>query len=484
MAEAAQEAMHVRCHKLRLALFFSAMRHFRDGLRTRGIEVVYHELTANPAEDRGANFGAILRHDILTSMPERLIVVEPGDHRVKLALEAAAGAAGLDLEIRPDRHFLDTLPAFRAWADGKKTLTLETYYRQLRKRLNVLMDDTGQPVGGEWNFDEENRASFGKQGPPEDPPERRFEPDETTQVVLMMVEQRFADHPGSLADFSLPVTREHGLMWLDDFISRRLPWFGKYQDAMWTGGDFHFHSRLSFLLNLKLLDPRECINAAINAHDRGEAPINAVEGFVRQILGWREFTRGIYWLHMPGYLESNELRAEQPLPALYWNGETEMTCLRESMRNVLEHGYAHHIQRLMVLGLFAQLYGVNPREFHDWHMAMYLDAIDWVSAPNTIGMSQFADGGIVGTKPYCATGNYIDRMSNYCRHCRFDPKRASGKDACPFTTLYWDFLGRNIDAFRRNHRMGFQVKNHDRKNPDELAAIAARVDEVRAMCAV
>ncbi|NNM29643.1 MAG: cryptochrome/photolyase family protein [Akkermansiaceae bacterium] len=480
MAEVAQEAEHVWCHQLRIAFFFSAMRHFRDELDEKGRRVHYTELAAKASDDAGGTFGEVLRKDAKRLKPEKLIVVQPGDHRVEEELQAAAEALGIDLEIRDDNHFYDTPSGFRDWADGRKSLLLETYYRHMRKKHGILLTDGNKPAGGEWNFDKENRETFGKEGPPDGiKAPRRFSPDQTTGGVLELVKKRFGDHPGTLEHFDLPVCRADALKWLREFVQRRLPEFGTHQDAMWTGEHFLYHSRLSCLLNVKLLDPRECIEKAVQAYEDGDAPINSVEGFVRQILGWREFTRGIYWLHMPGYLGKNFFGAEADLPSFYWDGETEMECVRDAMQNVLAHGYAHHIQRLMVLGLFAQIYGADPRKFHDWHMAMYLDAIDWVSAPNTIGMSQFADGGIVGTKPYCASGNYINRMSNYCGNCRYNPKKASGEDACPFTTFYWEFLGRTYEQIKDNRRMVFQVKNYEKKSDDDLEAISERAAELR-----
>ncbi len=480
MAEAAGEATHVWCHKLRIAFFLSAMRHFRDELEDKGLPVFYNELTHRSSDDRGKNFADILEKDVRNLRPEKLVVVQPGDHRVQEMLEKAAKSLDLELEIREDSHFYDTIDGFREWAGGKKSLVLETYYRQMRKKHEVLLNKDGTPSGGEWNFDSENRETFGKDGPPGDiKAPRRFSPDKITKDVIELVEKRFAHHPGTPEHFDLPVTRADALKWLREFIERRLADFGKYQDAMWTDEHFLFHSRLSCLLNVKLLNPRECVAKAVEAYREKKAPINSVEGFVRQLLGWREFIRGVYWLNMPGYLDKNYFGAEAELPAFYWDGDTDMECLRDAMHNVLNHGYAHHIQRLMVLGLFAQLYGADPRKFHDWHMAMYLDAVDWVSAPNTIGMSQFADGGIVGTKPYCASGNYISKMSNYCKNCRYNPKESTGEDACPVTTFYWDFLGRNYDKIADNRRMLFQVKNYEKKNGDDLDAISKRADELR-----
>ena len=481
MAETHQEATHVWCHKRRLAFFFTAMRHFRDELRHRDIHVHYHALTADPAHDRGQNFTEILQQDIPQHTPEKLIVIQPGDLRVTTMLQSATDQLNLPLEIRPDRHFYCSTEAFNEYADGRKTLVLEFFYRHMRKKHHLLIDSRGKPTGGEWNFDKANRETFGKKGPGLMPPLQTFTPDKLTRDVIAMVNTRFADHPGSTDDFDLPVTHTHAQAALDDFIKHRLADFGTYEDAMWTDQPLLHHSRLSAVLNAHLLDPRDCIAAAVNAYENGHAPINSVEGFVRQILGWREFVRGIYFRFMPAYAEMNALGCDdRDVPAFFWTGQTHMRCVRESMTTLLAHGYTHHIHRLMVLGLFSLLAGVHPKRFHDWHMAMYLDAIDWASLPNTLGMSQFGDGGIVGTKPYCATGQYIQRMSNFCSSCQYNPKQATGEKACPFTTLYWDLLARHQTQFQNLRRMQFQLRNLERKTDQDLNTIrehAARLKQ-------
>jgi len=472
MAENAEEATHVWSHKRRLVFFFAAMRHFRQACEAAGRRVDYHALSANPGADRGGNFAELLRQDVPHLRPEKIILVEPGDYRVWQSLQSVAAELNVPLEVRPDTHFYCSIDEFRQWAGKRRQLRLENFYRELRQRHDILLTADGEPEGGQWNFDKANRATFGKHGPGAIPPPRAFAPDEITQAVSALVAQRFADHPGSLDDFAMPVTRADALSFLDDFIAHRLAQFGTYEDAMWSDQPVLYHSRLSALLNVKLLHPRECIAQALAAYADETAPLNSVEGFIRQILGWREYVRGVYWRHMPEYLDLNALECDdRSVPAAFWTGETDMNCVRQAMQSVLRHGYAHHIQRLMVLGLYAQLLGVQPRRFHEWHMAMYLDAIDWVSLPNALGMSQYGDGGIMGSKPYCASGQYINRMSDYCRHCRFDPKQTTGKDACPLTTLYWDFLARHAQRLRANTRMNLQLRNLDKKSDTELTAI-------------
>lgn len=475
MAEVAGEATHVWNHKARIAVFLAAMRHFRDALRDEGVRVEYREL-----DQRGnqGDFVGELKAAVRRLRPRKLVMVTPGEWRVRELFTAAADELELELELREDRHFYCSPAEFTKHAAGRKQLRLEFFYRELRKRHAVLMDGD-QPVGGAWNYDSENRGTFGKRGPQSVPAPRRFAPDELTKDVLKLVEKRFSDHPGQLDRFDWPVTPRDAELALQDFIQHRLPQFGDYQDAMWTGEPLLYHSRLSVALNLKLLDPRDVVAAAVDAYRRGAAPLNSVEGFVRQILGWREYVRGVYWLLMPEYLERNELDAHEPLPAFYWTGDTSMNCLRQAIGQTLETGYAHHIQRLMVTGLFSLLLGVDPVAVHAWYLAVYVDAVEWVELPNSLGMSQFADGGVMASKPYVATGKYIQRMSNYCSSCAHDPSVAVGPNACPFTTLYWDFLQRHAPRLQSNNRMSMQLRNLQRKQPDELAAIRTAADRLR-----
>ncbi len=479
MAEAHEELSHVWCHQLRIAYFLSCMRHFREELRERGIFVHYHEIQKTKKDDAGEGFIDILAKSLRGFTPKKLLMVRPGDWRVKTAFEEFAKKKGLPLQYLHDRHFFISVKEFEEFSRDRKGVVLETFYRWMRKKFDVLMTENGKPTGGAWNYDKENRETYKSAGPGKIKAPRSFQTDRITKEVLALVEKRYGDHPGSLENFDLPVTHSQALDYLRDFIEHRLHDFGTYQDAMWTGEPFLNHSRLSCVLNNKLLDARHAVERVAEAYEDGHAPINSVEGFVRQILGWREFVRGIYWKYMPDYQDMNALSAEEDLPHFYWDGDTDMECIRQSMKQVIDHGYAHHIQRLMVLGLFALNYGVHPRKFHEWHMAMYLDAIDWVSLPNALGMSQYGDGGIIGTKPYCASGNYINRMGNYCRHCRYSHGKATGENACPVTTFYWDFLARNQDHFQDNPRMNFQMKNLEKKDPEELKKIRSRAGELR-----
>ncbi len=475
MSEVREESTHVWSHKARIALFLSAMRHFAAELRERGFVVYYKRLFEHGYE----SLAAALVADVTELRPVRVILVEPGDFRVRESLLAALGAATVDVVLRGDRHFLVSLDEFRAWAKGRKEFRLEHFYRHFRRAQNVLMDG-GEPAGGQWNFDRDNREAFGANGPGALPAPLRFEPDAITRDVLAMVAQRFAEHPGNLRHFDWPVTAAQAQEALHDFIEHRLVAFGAYQDAMWVDEPWLYHSRLAAALNLKLIDPRAVIEAAENAWRKGRAPLAAVEGFVRQILGWREYVRGLYWWRMPQYLADNALGAHEPLPHFYWTGDVEMRCMQQAISQTLEYGYAHHIQRLMVTGLYALLLGVRPDELHAWYLAVYVDAVEWVELPNTIGMSQYADGGFMASKPYCASGKYIQRMSNYCAGCRFDPGKSVGADACPFTTLYWDFLMRHEARFARHPRTALQWKNLARLSEDEKVAIRAQAAVLRA----
>ena len=348
---------------------------------------------------------------------------------------------------------------------------MEWFYRWMRQEHQVLMDTDGQPVGGQWNFDEDNRQPYPKSGPGVIPPPARFEPDALTQEVLTLVRTRFASHPGRLDDFIWPVTRAQALQALDTFIRTRLAGFGPHQDAMWDRTPFGWHSLLSVAMNLHLLHPREVIAAAEAAWREGREPLASVEGFIRQVLGWREFIRGVYWLDMPDLADANHLQAEQPLPDFFWTGETDMACLRDALQQTLQHGYAHHIQRLMVLGLYGLLAGVKPQAMADWFLAIYVDAVEWVELPNVAGMALYADGGRFTSKPYAASGAYIQRMSNHCKGCRYDPKQRVGERACPYTTLYWAFLDRHEAELAASPRTALMVKNLQRLSAEERQAL-------------
>ena len=476
MIEAAGESTVVWSSKPRIAIFLSAMRHFAEAVAARGWPLEYRRVD----EPGPRELGPCLAEVIALHAPDLLIACEPGEWRVLGLLQDAAKDSGCALDVRPDPHFLCSRDAFAQWTRGRKGLRMETFYRWMRVRHRILVDAQDQPVGGQWNFDPENRRSFGRAGPGFVPEAASFAPDAITREVFALIDRVFPDHPGSLAHFGWPVTRDAALAALRSFVDERLDDFGLHQDAMWTGMPFGWHALLSSSLNLKLIDPREVIDAALARHAQRPVPLASLEGFIRQILGWREFIRGMYWTDMPGMREANHYRHLRDLPRWYWTGESQMNCMRRCVGQTLDHGYAHHIQRLMVTGQFALLAQVDPRQIADWYLAVYVDAVEWVELPNVAGMAIHADGGRFTSKPYIASGAYIDRMSDYCRSCRYRPaQRVDGDDgslACPVTTLYWHFLGTHREALRKNMRMRMMVANYDRLDPREREAITVQAE--------
>ena len=479
MVEALGESTHVWSHKARTALFLSSMRHFAESLKSRGFRVHYRAL--------GQHHDATLADGLLAAVsafqPLGIVGVEPGDLRVRAALDTAtAGLLNRDgdrllVDWREDKHFLCSLPQFRQWAATSPSLRMEFFYRKMRRTFKVLMDGD-EPVGGQWNLDAENRKGFGRKGPVGLPTTPNFPPDAITQDVLNLVETTFADHPGELHLFNWPVTRAEALVALDDFIEHRLPLFGAHQDAMWTDMPFGWHALLSTSMNLKLLHPLEVVQAAENAWRTRGLELSTVEGFIRQILGWREFMRGAYFLEMPGLKTANHFKHTRDLPAWYWTGDTHMNCLRQCLTQTLSVGYAHHIQRLMVTGMFGVSAGIVPQQLCDWYLAVYVDAIEWVELPNTAGMALYADGGRFTSKPYIAGGAYVKRMSNYCAGCRYEPTTRTGPAACPLTVLYWNFLDQHADEFARNPRTAMMVKNMEKLGPETRLAIRDRAAEM------
>lgn len=467
MAEAWGESLHVRSHKNRSVLFLSAMRHFAaeisgDLIPKQRLE--YWRLDQHKHRD----LIDLIAERVDALAPKSIAVVQPGERRLLEALQNLVADKGIELAVLPDRHFFTDIEDFQQWAEGRKELRLEYFYREQRKRFMVLMDDK-EPCGGSWNFDKKNRGSFGKKGPGQLPEPKAFKADSTTKDVMELIADSPDELAGELKHFDWPVTAAQAEQALEDFIEHRLVAFGEYQDAMWTDEPYLYHSRISAAMNLKLLSPRRVVEAVEKAYRSGDVEIAAAEGFIRQVLGWREYVRGLYWTQYDAF-SSNALNANESLPEFYWTGDTDMQCLSQSIRQTLETGYAHHIQRLMVTGLFSLLLGVDPKAIHEWYLGIYVDAVEWVEMPNTLGMSQYADGGVTASKPYIATGKYIDEMSNYCAHCPYDPAKKHGEDACPFTVLYWDFLQRHFDRFVSHPRMALQVRNLNRLSDDELSA--------------
>ena len=466
MAEVRDECTYVRHHKKKIAYLFSAMRHFAEELRAAGWRVDYVQLTdaGNTQGFDGELHRAIARH-----APARVRVVESGEHRVDEMMRAWVDTLPVPVEIVPDDRFVTSKTQFARWAADRKQLRMEFFYREVRKATGLLIEPDGKPTGGQWNYDKDNRKT-----PPRGlnyPSPPRWEPDPITRDVLQLVAAEFPEHFGDLEPFGFGVTRAQALDALAFFIANALPRFGDYQDAMVTGQDFLYHADLSRYLNAGLLTAREVADAAEAAYRAGDAPLNAVEGFIRQIIGWREYVRGIYFHTGPDYMASNALGAHRRLPGFYWTGGSGMFCMDESVEVTRREAYAHHIQRLMVLGNFAMLAGIDPKEVTDWYLVVYADAYEWVEAPNVIGMSQFADGGLLGSKPYAGGGAYINRMSDYCARCRYDVDEKTGPKACPFNYLYWDFLDRNREMLAGNMRIGRSYDTWDRFGAAKQAAV-------------
>ncbi|TVR96227.1 MAG: cryptochrome/photolyase family protein [Rhodospirillales bacterium] len=466
MAEVMGECTYVRHHKKKIAFVLSAMRHFAAELQAEGIRVDYRRLDDpdNRGSLRDEVVAAVMRH-----RPSRIVVTEPGEWRVLQDMETWEEAAGLPLEIRPDDRFIASRPRFAAWAGKRKQLTMEYFYRDMRKETGLLMARDGEPEGGQWNLDRENRKRLpGGLTPPEP---LRIPPDDITREVLDLVTARFPDHFGDLEPFWFAVTARDAERAFDHFVRTALPRFGDYQDAMKQDGPTLYHAVAALYLNAGLLDPLAACRRVERAYRAGRVPLNAAEGFIRQVIGWREYVRGVYWLKMPDYAETNALEAHRPLPDFYWTGKTEMNCLRQCIGQTKREAYAHHIQRLMVTGNFALLAGIEPRQVCEWYLIVYADAYEWVELPNTHGMALFADGGVLGSKPYAASGKYIDRMSDYCRHCRYDVGKSTGKDACPFNSLYWQFLEVNRERLKGNRRMALTYRNLDRMDDARRQAL-------------
>lgn len=466
LCEVQEEATYVKHHPKKIAFLFSAMRHFAEHLMQQGFTVRYVKFD-DP--DNSGSLAGEVRRAIAAIPANKVIVTEPGEYRLLHAFKSWPDTLGIAIDILPDTRFLCGIDKFKHWAKGKKQLRLEFFYREMRKQYSILMEDNGKPTGGKWNFDKENRK------PPlkgmASPKRISHNQSAITLAVLKLVHERFHNHFGTLEPFHFAVTREQALQELHHFIDNLLPQFGDYQDAMVVGEPYLYHSLISSYLNAGLLQPLEICLLAEAAYRSGKAPLNATEGFIRQILGWREYVRGIYWLHMPDYAQLNFFDAKRPLPNFYWTADTRLFCLAETIRHTRDHAYSHHIQRLMVTGNFALLAGINITEICEWYLLVYADAYEWVELPNTLGMALFADGGIIASKPYAASGKYIHKMSNFCQYCQYDPMQTLGEKACPFNALYWDFLARHEDKLQTNQRLTFMYAYWHKQTPEQQAAI-------------
>ena len=471
MIESVNEAQYVWSHKAKIALFLSAMRHFAKALRDLQYPLIYLQASTLSIVDA-------LKEQIQKQGIQSLVCVEPGEYRLKVAIEKLAQELDLHLDMREDNHFYCTHQEFVKWVENKKELRLEYFYRLMRKTHQILLDADGEPEGGQWNFDQDNRKPYPKKGPGIIDEPVFFLPDAITNEVITYVEKTYPKHPGSLDAFNWPVTREQALEALHYFVEYRLRNFGVYQDAMWTDIPFGWHSILSSSMNLKLLNPREVVSAVLQAWKKYSLDLSTVEGFIRQILGWREFVRGMYYLDMPKMAQDNYYQHSNPLPAWYWTGNTQMACMKDTIGQTLQYGYAHHIQRLMVTGNFALLAEMLPSAVGDWYLAIYVDAIEWVELPNTAGMALFANGGRFTSKPYIASGAYIKRMSNYCNDCKYKPDVRFGENACPVTTLYWNFLIKHRNQFEASPRTRLMTANLKRISEEDQKAITVHAKKI------
>lgn len=473
LCEVMEEATYVPHHPKKIAFLFSAMCHFARELQERGMTVRY--VTLDDPSNTNSFEGEVARA-IADTGATRLVVTEPGEYRVLEMFKRWPASLGIAVDILEDTRFLCTRGEFAAWAQGRKQYRMEYFYREMRKKHNLLMEKNNKPAGGQWNFDKENRNA-----PPRgltSPRRISHRKDQITKDVLALVHHRFAHHFGTLEPFHYAVTRAQALMELEHFIDVLLPHFGEYQDAMVLDEPYLYHSLISSYLNAGLLLPLEICHRAENAYRAGKVPINAAEGFIRQILGWREYVRGIYWLHMPDYGEMNYFAADRPLPAFYWTTKTKMRCVSQAVGHTRDHAYSHHIQRLMVTGNFALLAGLDVKEVQAWYLAVYSDAYEWVEMPNTLGMALFGDGGIMGSKPYAASGKYINKMSNFCTRCPYNPQETTTPDACPFNALYWDFMARNKDKLDDNHRLPFVYSTWNKFGAEKQADITRKAGEI------
>lgn len=452
LAEVCEEATYVPHHKIKLVYVFSAMRHFADVLVEDGYRVVYQKLDEQPT---GSCLFSSVEQQCMQLPYSEIVVAKPAEYRLSQDIATWSSRLNLPVTITEDNRFIVPETFFATWAEGRKQLRMEYFYRELRKATNILMVDN-KPEGGKWNYDHDNRHPIKDKIAVPDP--TRIPTDAITQSVMQLVNERFPNNMGTTDDFHFAVTRHDAMTVLHRFIDERLPLFGKYQDAMLEGNPWLFHSHISMYLNSGLLGAKEVLKAVLSAYEQGVAPLNAVEGFVRQILGWREYVRGLYWFAMPNLADANYLNATSGLPDYFWTGKTKMNCLSQAIGDTIDHAYAHHIQRLMIIGNFSLLAGLKPKEVEAWFLAVYADAYEWVELPNVASMALFADGGMLASKPYIASANYINKMSNYCKGCQYDNKARDSENACPFNVFYWSFLMRHQDKLGGNPRMGIVYK--------------------------
>mgnify|MGYP001158723369 FL=1 len=470
LAEVKEEATYVKHHKKKIAFLFSAMRHFAKQLTEHGFGVTY--IKYDSAENKGSLLEQI-KHTLAKGSFDHVKVTMPGEYRLYKSMQQWQQVLNVPVTIEDDPRFLATIDEFKQWADGRKQYRMEFFYREMRRKHGILMEGKN-PVGGKWNYDAQNREPMS--ATEQDPLHSKFAPDIVTQEVISLVEDNFCDHFGDLTPFHYAVTRTQALQVLNTFIDERLPQFGQYQDAMIEGKPWLYHSHIALYLNCGLLTPLECISAAEQAYYAGTAPLNSVEGFIRQILGWREFVRGFYWYFMPGLKTGNYFNHTRSLPAFFWDTQTNMNCMRQCIKETKANAYAHHIQRLMVIGNFCLLAGLSPNDVQQWYLLVYADAYEWVELPNVAGMILYSDGGHLASKPYVASGSYINKMSNYCKNCGYHVSKKTGEKACPFNYLYWNFISQQKEKLKGNPRMAMIYKTYERMKDDNIDAMKAHAN--------
>lgn len=466
MAEVKEEYTYVNHHKKKIVFLISAMRHFKEQLINNNYNVSYTEIT--DACNTGSITSEVIR--IITDVKSirKIVITHPGEYRILKYIRNWKTSLKIPVEILPDSRFLSTTKEFQEFFGNHKKLCMEYFYRYMRKKYSILLKQN-RPIGGKWNYDFKNRKFpekklkiYGK---------HKIDIDSITKKVIFSVEKLFFNHFGDIQPFSLAVTRIQALKILYKFSEEKLKYFGEYQDAMIQGEPYMYHAHISLYLNCGLLLPLECIRIAENSYHNAKVPISAVEGFIRQILGWREYIRSIYWLKMPEYYDLNFFETNKNLPSFYWTANTKMNCLHECILETKTNAYAHHIQRLMLLGNFALIAGIDPKQVNQWFLTVYIDAYEWVELPNVTGLALFADGGLVATKPYAASGNYIRKMSNYCKKCQYKVDKKNGSEACPFNYLYWNFLAVNREKIETNPRMTMMYRKYDKMSDDRKKAI-------------
>ncbi|MDD7984860.1 cryptochrome/photolyase family protein [Lentisphaera marina] len=466
MMEIKNETNYVPHHCRKMLFLFSAMRHFNESLKEAGYQTIYIPLDA---EDNHHCFVENMRIIVEEKNINSLIVCEAGEWRLQNEMTTWEETIEVPVTICEDQRFLISRDDFIQFAENRKSLLMEDFYHMMRKKLGYLMDDN-KPLGGKWNYDKNNRSKYDSETPI--PKRLNFAADQTTQEVYSLIKTHFPKRFGNMDHFNEACTRSHALQSLQHFVKHILPNFGKYQDAMLRNEHLMFHSRISHLINCGLLNPREVCEYAI-AHFTisNQEDLNSIEAFIRQIIGWREYIRGIYWLKMPQYSESNYFETHNKLPDFYWTAKCKMNCVQKVVSDTHKYAYSHHIQRLMITGNLALLMGIEPKEVHEWYLAVYVDAYEWVELPNTYGMGIYADGGLLATKPYAASGNYINKMSDFCKSCHYNVKEKTGPNTCPFNYLYWDFLDRNKEKLSANHRLFMPYRNLEKMDEDKLAII-------------